>query len=606
MYKIFFTVVILLISVSIQAVQDKDLKSIAYSKEWLQLVHYEKKWTGYESFADDDRFFLSDTGKVDPYTELVATVRAIQDQDLTKSTQCQFPARTFYLKRRLQLNLPSVYCEELEQWIEKHQPESVTLIFPAAYINSPSSMFGHTLLRINTNNQQEGTSLLNYSFSYAADAQAQDNGLKFTIKGLFGGYPGSMFGAYYYQKVKEYSDIESRDIWEYDLNLTKDETLQLIRHAWELKKVRFDYYFFDENCAYRLLTLIDVARPSLNLGHQFLTYAIPADTVRAVVEANIIKKVTYRPSLATQIDHLSKTLTHKQIKEVVTTVKKGNPLNTQKYNKDQSIKMLDLAYEYSRYQAIENPELKAKMRQRSLSILKQRSKLGQLKYDIPEPERPDLGHKTTRLALKYGRWEDLGFTQLQWRPAFHDLLDHDEGYNGTSRLNFFDATVRIFEDDRVLIDQFQLIDIASYAPRNQLFQPSAWKIRVGWEQRDEYDSRYAKFNLEGGRGLNYEVVKDVNVYGFLEVNGSSDAAFGNNFAAGAGVNAGTLVKVKQSKLMIEARARNYTISDYDFVQYKAEWNLPFNTNNALRAGYQYTETDELKVDHWTVGWHGYF
>lgn len=54
----------------------------------------------------------------------------------------------------------------------------------------------------------------------------------------------------------------------------------MIAHAWEIRDRNFDYYFFDENCAYRLLALIDIARPGTDLLGEVSTHAIPSDTVR--------------------------------------------------------------------------------------------------------------------------------------------------------------------------------------------------------------------------------------------------------------------------------------------------------------------------------------
>ncbi|HAU15905.1 MAG TPA: hypothetical protein DCS92_19455, partial [Gammaproteobacteria bacterium] len=102
---------------------------------------------------------------------------------------------------------------------------------------------------------------------------------------------------------KEYSRIENRDLWEYNLNLTPAETRTMISHLWELRDVIFDYYFFDENCSYRLLELLEVARPGTSLRDEFGARAIPIDTVRAVIDGGFVASVTYRPSVATQLEH---------------------------------------------------------------------------------------------------------------------------------------------------------------------------------------------------------------------------------------------------------------------------------------------------------------
>ena len=37
----------------------------------------------------------------------------------------------------------------------------------------------------------------------------------------------------------------------------------MLKHLWELQGIAFDYYYFDENCSWQLLGLLEVARPSL-------------------------------------------------------------------------------------------------------------------------------------------------------------------------------------------------------------------------------------------------------------------------------------------------------------------------------------------------------
>ena len=43
----------------------------------------------------------------------------------------------------------------------------------------------------------------------------------------------------YYRKVKEYGDFESRDLWEYELDLNPEESRFMVEHIWEMQKVTF-------------------------------------------------------------------------------------------------------------------------------------------------------------------------------------------------------------------------------------------------------------------------------------------------------------------------------------------------------------------------------
>src|SRR5207247_7522605 len=96
-----------------------------------------------------------------------------------------------------------------------------------------------------------------------------------------GGYPGTFSILPYYLKVREYSDMENRDLWEYELELAPPELERVLLHLWELLPAYYQYYFFDENCSYHLLGLLQVARPELELPAPFRWWALPVDTVRS-------------------------------------------------------------------------------------------------------------------------------------------------------------------------------------------------------------------------------------------------------------------------------------------------------------------------------------
>jgi len=253
-------------------------------------------------------FFLHPDGRTDAEAELRAGIHALYtdfdglgDQAFT----CRFPARAAWLREQLPITgaeLSPVACPALDTWMSGINPQQATLIFASDYLNNPSSMFGHTLLRIDAPDQTEETRLLAYAVNYTAQTEAS-NSLDFAWKGLTGGYPGAFSVLPYYQKVKEYNDFENRDLWEYPLNLSPAEVRRMLQHLWELREVRFPYFFLSSNCSYQLLGLFEAARPGLLLRRDFPVHAIPADTLRRVLaEDDMLKDVVYRPAAGTQLD----------------------------------------------------------------------------------------------------------------------------------------------------------------------------------------------------------------------------------------------------------------------------------------------------------------
>lgn len=277
-------------------------KQIWTKRGWQVLMHYSSPILGANliSFVDDRGFFLSPKGKTSPQAEMEATLKHLfmSIRDEKNPIACRFPARVAWLTKILEINkqlMPNYPCTHLDNWLNKLDADGVTLVFPVSVLNSPASMFGHTFLRLDRKAKNK-PDLLAWTVNYAARSE-RERGLGFAMKGLFGGYQGKFSLVPYYVRVKEYSDIESRDMWEYHLNFNQDEIRLLLLHLWELLPIYSDYFFIDENCAFQLLTFLEAARPTLNLSSQFSWDAAPAETVRAITRIpGLLKKVNYRPA----------------------------------------------------------------------------------------------------------------------------------------------------------------------------------------------------------------------------------------------------------------------------------------------------------------------
>lgn len=525
--------------------QDSDLQALAQDKQWLDLLHYHQigLFSRFESQADDPAFFFSPTGKTDPEAELKATLHALANSDhAADSAICRFPARLHWLQSKGHLNAVSTAgCHTFNEWFTKIDGESLTLAFPAAYLNSPSSMYGHTFIRINRKHGKNP--LLDYSVNYAANADPDDNELLFSFKGLTGGYPGVFSVLPYYQKVTEYSHLEARDVWEYDLALSTEEVAQFIRHAWEIQNTHFDYYFFDENCSYHLLTLLDAASPRLNLSDQFMLSAIPADTVREIRQAGLIEQAIFRPSTMSLLSNMLKQSSdeiQRKAKALVETKAQIAPDRlTEALDPVEAAKLLELAYQYSRYLSIRKKQDQKLQAKKAMSILSARSKIEveQVFTEHPTPTyRDDEGHHSKRLETSFGRIKDQHFSQLGLRMAYHDRLDNLPGYLSGAQLEMFHLKLRHTKADnsnnRTTLEALTLIDIASYSPRNDFVSPLSWEVSTGLKRPSSYDDELVAF-LSAGWGQTY-LLGSQQFYGlgFFDFHLDDDIRKGHHLSAG--------------------------------------------------------------------------
>lgn len=605
-----------------ELVQRARSADLATRAEWHALLHYRPNMLarGVTSQADDPKFFNAPSGKTDPEAELAATLAAFfserEETDKTQNPQCAFIARYQWLKTELKFDparLPERTCPRFRAWREALDPQALTLVFPAAYLNNPSSMFGHTLLRIDAAAQTEQSRLLGYAVNYAA-ATDETNGALFAFKGIFGGYGGLFSLAPYYMKVKEYSDLENRDIWEYELNFTPAEIDRLLMHAWELGPIYFDYYFFDENCSYHLLSLLDVGRPGLRLTDRFQWWVIPADTVRAVADVpELVRRTVFRPAAATRLRHRLQAMApdlRAQVMVVAAGKRAPDAAEVAQLSPTQRADVLETAYEYVRYEvaAGKRPAKPAAALSRELLLARSRVDAPRQEPSVPAPSaRPEHGHKTARAALGGGSEDGREFYELKWRPAYHDILDPDAGYTAGAQINFVDLHLRQYRDRDLQLEQLTLIDIVSLAPRDRFFRSLSWKVATGVDRiRRTQDDDGLVYRVAGGPGW---VRGDAGalIYGFVDADIVVGGALVDNHSVGVGASIGTLLAFgNYGKLHVFARGLDYRLGDrHRLGEAGAEYRVPISRAHALN--FKWTTTDEFGEHRplWSVALHWY-
>lgn len=555
---------------------------LADRPEWRALLHYKPRLLGpgVESLVDAESFFNSPVGKSNPEAELEATLASffVGADGRDQHPQCRFIARYTWLKRALNFDserLPERRCAAFQRWFSRFSPQQLTLIFPAAYLNNPASMFGHTLLRLDAKGQDERTRLLAYTVNFAARTD-EERGLTFAAKGLFGGYPGRFSIAPYYLKVKEYGDIENRDIWEYQLNFTPDEIERLLQHVWEFQSAYFDYFFLDENCAYHLLALLEVARPTLKLTDQFRWWAVPADTVRAVTETpGLLKGVVFRPARSTllkrrltrmdgTLEKLTKQLALGRLEPEADAIERLPPVA--------QAQALELAIDYLAYRETAEPRAQEGIDRLSLMLLQARNQIdapSQAPF-MPAPKvRPDQGHESARIGFGYGFEEPGSFLQFEFRPGYHDLLDPEGGYTRGAKIQFFNTVLRAHPDDgKVELERFDAIDLISLSPWNRFMRPFSWKVNLGAVRKRFDDGERALVGrLNPGIGVSYELPGNSLVYAFAEGSLEVSDRFEPVLAAGIGPAWGILHDVSERwRISLSGRSHHLFLGERRSVQ----------------------------------------
>lgn len=532
-------------------------KNLASEVYWHKLLHYRANhlYRGVTSTIDDPDFFLAVNGKTDPAAELDTTLASFfSEQKFSgEPAQCRKKARYQWLKRRLDFDpvrLPPQPCELFEQFQAGLRPATASLVFAASDLSNPSTMFGHTLLRLDGREQTREQRLLAHAVNYAAIVTST-NSFTYTLDGLAGGFVGQYSVHPYYERVKQYVRWENRDLWEYGIRLDAAELERLIWHLWELREVGSDYFFFTENCSYMLLTLLETAwdderRPSTQFDG-LIPLVIPIDTVRVLQRAGFLDDPELRPSMARTLGHKLDSLTATSYGWVLDYAASTTDLNDRRLTEAalrEQARALEAANDYLNYRfqtgALERDAALPASREALLALSRLKA---QSDFPLP-PERPTpphLGHGSTRASAGLRANRQISAALLRYRASYHDALDPPAAYLPGGQIESFDLGLLL--RDAVRVSDLRLVAVQSLIPWDRAFRPWLWQVstgfrRFGADTISPWPQSALGGYLDGGAG--YAVGQagrwTAYAFAFASVDVNKDAADG--FAVATGLRSG--------------------------------------------------------------------
>ena len=460
-------------------------------RQWLRLLHYKPRLLGpARSDARDAGFFLHPDGARDPRAELEA-LRASFDDDSPSPkdpARCAFPARTAWLAPRVGRDAAALLapCREFHDWARLMDAGGVSLIFASAYLNNPSSMFGHTFLRMERSALKDDARLLDHTLNFAAETE-ETSGVLFAFRGLFGLYPGKYSAAPYYYKVQEYGNIEFRDLWEYRLALSTAEVEALVAHAWEMGRAVFPYYFLSKNCSYQLMPALEAAAPRLELMPGSPPVVGPVDTLLAVLGSpDLLKERVYRPSHATILRQRRAMLSPRE-RRAAWAYAAGRPEEGDRLSAGfpgpRTALTLDAAQDLILYRHGFRPDPPQAVRDLERPVLLRRGRVAEDPPAVPHPSwafPPEDGHLRRRLTFGAGARRGGAFGELGWRPGLHGFADRSRGYLPGNAIESFSWRLRYDgPSERVYLKELRLIDIVSLTPFDGWTRKPSWMLSTG-------------------------------------------------------------------------------------------------------------------------------
>jgi hypothetical protein len=460
---------------------------------WLRILFYQRHSFVREphGLIDDPDFYLDSDGKFDAESELFATIRdflAPQDPaHLDEHALCRYPARRKYLVSRLdklEEALPQVACPRFDQWWKDRTYQSISLVFSSFFPDNPASMFGHIFLRLHRTGGRSTSDLLDDSINFAAFTDTS-NPLLYNLKGAFGGFDGRFSLMPYYMKIQEYNNLESRDLWEYPLLANQEQIQKLLLSLWEFGPHHANYYYFDDNCSYVMLMLMETAEISWDFTSKLPIWATPSACLKAVNDQpNLILQTKFRASALSRYQERYDQLDQQERKQLEEIVAAGKDPGIE----GRSSRLLDSVLEYIDFQeklaGTLAPVRYAALREETLLKRSQIKEPPRQLTFSPGGRDPRLAAPESWLMLSGARQNSDSLMRLQWQPVLHDLLGERQGYADDMQLQIMPMSLAFFpEDNRLDLEAFDIINVISIQPHQKLIAPRSWVLSIGYQRQ---------------------------------------------------------------------------------------------------------------------------
>ncbi len=497
-------------------ISPQQIKSLSQTREWQkQLLFVDRALRFPYGLISEKNFYISPQGRKNSESELNATINAFLKHwpDDDAHPACRYPGRLAWLKKQFRFQpVDNPRCMALVEWRKKLELSGLSLVFSSYHLNNPASMFGHTFFMLHRKNNfgRLTSPLLDYALNFAANPTT-DFPLLYSLMGLTGFFPGTFSLMPYYMKVQEYNNFESRDLWEYRLNLTPELLETFVLFMWEIGPYPINYYYLDENCSYVLLVILERLFPKMLASENFRLYAIPSDTLRIVTEEpDVVTNIVYRPSSLNRFRQKAIQLNSSEL-EILKSAYESQKINS-KFRNTEDVRrqlILDASIEYIDYKMKVAGETGAKtLDPYRNELLIERSKIkiiSQPKQEtVTDQSRPDLGHHSLGHGVFYRRSsENQNAVDYTFQPTLHQIETPYLGYSPDLQVLMLSLTLRQDFEKSLgpRLERHDLFNAKSLPLLSKELQPISWQFSITGERESVFDRNDCFHNnMRGGVG----------------------------------------------------------------------------------------------------------
>jgi hypothetical protein len=417
------------------------------SREWLNVLYYEKSGDGYKSLADGTDFFVSTGGGTNPESEYRTALELTKKQD-------DFFRRNFPLRYKLLANYHAIPYRPLIK-IDTNI-ESVVLAYPNRYMTNPASMFGHLFLVFKSKRGLMDSEI----FHFIADT-SDSNQFEYITNGLTGKFKGWFLREPYYRKIKKYNYQDDREVIYYDLDLSSDQIENIVLHSIELKRTHFDYYFLDENCALFMGKALNVVLDEDIISNEM--FVLPTQVVNNMQNKKMFTSEYKRLSNTKLFSKTYNRLSPSEKKEVVNLILydlKEIPENA---------RVLIAFIHISEYLINNYSHLTSNIRQNRILVYKALAKMDSSPVRPTVQKFPPRSIDSQRLSVLY---DFTSTTSLSYSPIYYD---NEFNEVEVKRLKAISPSITFRRNKKTELG-FSVAEISNISAYNDVLNTYSWKI----------------------------------------------------------------------------------------------------------------------------------
>lgn len=518
-----------------------DLTDYSQSDGWRRLLHYEDDFFspgGLRSAIHSPDFFLSELGQTDPAAELRATLAAMLKPlsgNKDGHAKCRFPARLIWLQKNFPEHgdaLAPIDCPDFAAWSSIKEVDSISLVFANGYLGNPASYYGHLFFKINNRKDKAKSHLIDLTLNYGAIGTSQDDPLSYIVKGVAGGYDGGFSPVEFYFHNTNYGENELRDLWEYRLNLPAAELRYILSHAWEVMHKKYVYYFFHNNCAFRVAELLEIV-DGIEINPKNRPWVIPQAVLQKVASARyreepLVNRKIFHPSRQTRLYQRYVSLNADQRSVVSAVVDKRLRMDDREMQdlplaEQQAV--IDTLLDYHQFRNDQQAQAGGRrLAPEYVEALSARLRLppGEAAEVLKETPAPDSGNAPSWAQVGVAHRQDGRDTQtLRLRPAYYDPLDVRGAQAKNGGLSMADLLLEV-DGQRLRILHLDMLAIDSMNPAVTGLPGDrgvGWKLRAGLEQERLGCTRCLAARLQGDYSVG-SLIGSPKVFGALHAGGA--------------------------------------------------------------------------------------